>query len=142
MTSGNRANTIYTVEYMATVQRGILSLVIKSNLKQGNEPQRVIVQTYNYDLRNNKEINLKEILAIRKLEETKVKEAINKEIKFQHDKAVDLKELGLTIYDRDPSSDIYELENSTEFYVTGDTLYIIYAYGNANLTSETDLIIF
>lgn len=142
MTSGNRANTIYTVEYMATVQEGILSLVIKSNLKQGNEPQRVIVQTYNYDLRNNKEINLKEILAIRKLEETKVKEAINKEIKFQHDKAVDLKELGLTIYDRDPSSDIYELENSTEFYVTGDTLYIIYAYGNANLTSETDLIIF
>lgn len=142
MTSGNKANTIYTVEYMATVQEGILSLVIKSNLKQGNEPQRVIVQTYNYDLRNNKEINLKEILAIRKLEETKVKEAINKEIKFQHDKAVDLKELGLTIYDRDPSSDIYELENSTEFYVTGDTLYIIYAYGNANLTSETDLIIF
>lgn len=127
---------------MATVQEGILSLVIKSNLKQGNEPQRVIVQTYNYDLRNNKEINLKEILAIRKLEETKVKEAINKEIEFQHDKAVDLKELGLTIYDRDPSSDIYELENSTEFYVTGDTLYIIYAYGNANRTSETDLIIF
>lgn len=55
---------------------------------------------------------------------------------------MDLKELGLNIYDRDVSSDIYSLEKSTEFYVTNDTLYIIYAYGNSNLTSEMDLIIF
>ena len=47
-------NIIYTVDYVANVQDGILSLMIKSNLKEGSNAQRVIVETYNYDLRNNK----------------------------------------------------------------------------------------
>ena len=61
-------NTIYTVEYVANVQKGILSLIIRSNLKEGNNAQRVIVETFNYDLRNNKEISLEEILRIENLD--------------------------------------------------------------------------
>ena len=61
-------NIIYTVDYVANVQDGILSLMIKSNLKEGSNAQRVIVETYNYDLSNNKEISLEEVLAIEYLD--------------------------------------------------------------------------
>lgn len=55
-------NVIFTVEYVANVQDDILSLMIKSNLKEGSNAQRIIIQTYNYDLRNNKEISLERVL--------------------------------------------------------------------------------
>ena len=45
-------NTVYTVEYVANIQNDILSLMIRSNLKEGSNAQRIIIQTYNYDLRN------------------------------------------------------------------------------------------
>ena len=54
-------NIIYTVDYTSNIQNGILSLMIRSNLKEGTNAQREIIQTYNYDLRNNKEITLDEI---------------------------------------------------------------------------------
>lgn len=135
-------NIIYTVEYVANVHDGMLSLAIKSNIKEGTNAQRVIIQTYNYDLRNNKAISLDEAIRIKKLERNEVKETISKEVKLEYQKAQDLKELGYNIYERDLSSDMYEIEKSTEYYITNDTLYIIYAYGNSNLTSEMDLIIF
>lgn len=134
-------NIIYTVDYVANVQDGILSLMIRSNLKQGANAQKVIIQTYNYDLRNNKEITLKEVLRIEKLDENNVQNIINNKIKTEQDKAEDLKSLGYNIYSRDINSDIYSLENSTEFYLTSNALYIIYAYGNATNTSEMDIII-
>lgn len=133
---------IYTVEYVSNVHDGILSLAIKSNIKEGTNAQRVIIQTYNYDLRNNKEISLDEILRIKQLERDEVKDKIKKEVELEHQKAQDLKDLGYPIYNRNPASDIYDIENSKEYYVTNDTLYVIYAYGNENLTSEMDLIIF
>ncbi len=134
-------NIIYTVDYVANVQDGILSLMIRSNLKQGANAQKVIIQTYNYDLRNNKEITLAEVLRIEKLDENNVQNIINNKIKTEQDKAEDLKSLGYNIYSRDINSDIYSLENSTEFYLTSNALYIIYAYGNATNTSEMDIII-
>ena len=134
-------NIIYTVDYVANVQDGILSLMIRSNLKQGANAQKVIIQTYNYDLRNNKEITLKEVLRIEKLDENNVQNIINNKIKTEQDKAEDLKSLGYNIYSRDINSDIYSLENSTEFYLTSNALYIIYAYGNATNTSEMDIVV-
>ena len=134
-------NIIYTVDYVANVQDGILSLMIRSNLKQGANAQKVIIQTYNYDLRNNKEITLAEVLRIEKLDENNVQNIVNNKIKTEQDKAEDLKSLGYNIYSRDINSDIYSLENSTEFYLTSNALYIIYAYGNATNTSEMDIII-
>jgi len=129
-------NIIYTVEYVSNVHDGILSLAIKSNIKEGTNAQRVIIRTYNYDLRNNKEISLDETLRIKQLERNEVKDKIRKEVELEHQKAQDLKDLGYSIYNRNPGSNIYNIENSKEYYVTNDTLYVIYAYGNENLTKE------
>lgn len=134
-------NTIFTVEYVANVQNDILSLMICSNLKEGSNAQRVIIQTYNYDLRNNKEISLEEVLRIENINQAELQEKIKSDISIEQKKVEDLKNLGYNIYSRDVTSDIYKIENSKEFYVTNDTLYIIYAYGNDTFTSETDLII-
>ena len=140
MKSQNK-NTIYTVEYVANVQDDILSVMIRSNLKEGSSAQRVIIQTYNYDLRNNKEITLEEVLRIEQLDKPIVQNTIDNEIKAEQKKVEDLKKLGYNIYNRDTSSDIYKVENSKEFYLTNNTLYVIYAYGNNSFTSETDIVI-
>lgn len=134
-------NIIYNVEYVANIHDGILSVMIKSNLKEGSNAQKVIVQTYNYDLRNNKEITIAEMLKIKGMDKQFVQNKINDEISAEEKKVEDLKDLGYTIYTRDTSSSMYELENASEFYVTEDTLYIVYAYGNQTSTSEMDLVI-
>lgn len=134
-------NTIYTVEYVANIKDDILSLMICSNLKEGSNAQRVIIQTYNYDLRNNKEITLEKMLKIENLELNQIQEKIRSEIEIEQKKVEDLKRLGYNIYNRELGSDIYKIENSKQYYLDNDTLYIIYAYGNEKYTSEMDLII-
>ena len=119
----------------------IYSLIIRSNLKEGASAQRVIIQTYNYDLRNNKEISLSEILRIEQLEKQMVQDKVNNTIQEEEKKVDDLKKLGYNILNRDTTSDMYYIENSREFYYTADAIYIIYAYGNDSYTSEMDLII-
>lgn len=138
--SENR-NTIYTVEYVANVQNDILSLMIRSNLKEGSSAQRVIIQTYNYDLRNHKEITLAEVLKIENLDKDEIQQQIKSEIELEQKKVESLKNLGYNIYSRNPSSDVYTIENSKQFYLANDTLYVIYAYGNETFTSEADLIV-
>ena len=135
------SNIIYTVDYVSNVQDGILSLMIRASLKEGSNAQKVIIQTYNYDLRNNKEITLQEVLKIEKLDEQNIQNRINSKVQEEEEKAKDLQSLGYNIYSRDTSSDIYKLENSTEFYLSANALYIIYAYGNEANTSEMDLVI-
>lgn len=134
-------NTIYTVEYVANVQNDILSLMIRSNLKEGASAQRVIVETFNYDLRNNKEITLEEVLKIEGLEKSVIQAKIKNEIEGEQKKVEDLRKLGYNIYPRDVSKDRYQIENTKVFYLTHDTLYVIYAYGNETFTSEMDLIV-
>ncbi len=136
-----KRNIIYTVEYIANVQDGILSVMIHSNFKEGTNAQRVIIKTYHYDLRNNKAITLQDVLKFEQIEEQKIQEQINTEIEEEEKKVEDLKQLGYNIYNRDTKSDIYKIENTTEFYITKDALYIIYAYGNESSTSEMDLIV-
>ena len=135
------SNIIYTVDYVSNVQDGILSLMIRASLKEGSNAQKVIIQTYNYDLRNNKEITLQEVLKIEKLNEQDIQNRINSKVQEEEEKAKDLQSLGYNIYSRDTSSDIYKIENSTEFYLSANALYIIYAYGNETNTSEMDLVI-
>lgn len=134
-------NFIYTVEYVANVKDDILSLMIRSNLKESSNAQRVIIQTYNYDLRNNKEITLEKILKIQNLDQNQIQAKIRSEIEIEQKKVDDLKNLGYTIYNRDLTSDSYNIQNTKQYYLDHNTLYIIYAYGNEKLTSEMDLII-
>ncbi len=138
--SENR-NVIYTVDYTSNIQNGILSVMIHSNFKEGTKAQKVIIKTYNYDLRNNKEVTLQDIIKFEQLDEQKVQNQINSEIQSAQQRVKDLEQLGLSIYNRDINSNIYKIENTVEFYITKDIIYIIYPYGNDSNTSEMDLII-
>ena len=134
-------NSIYTVQYSATIEENILSLVIYSNLKDGNNAQRVIVLTYNYDLIENKEIEIEEIIKNRELDKGEIESKVKENIKIEQNKANDLKSLGYSIYERDSESDIYKLKNTKEFFIKDGRIYLIYAYGNENITSEMDIVV-
>ena len=138
--SENR-NVIYTVDYTANIQNGILSVMIYSNFKEGTKAQKVIVKTYNYDLRNNKELKLQEVVGFEQLNENKIQDMINTKIETEQKKVKDLEGLGYNIYNRDIKNDMYKIENTEEFYMTENVIYIIYPYGNNAETSEMDLVI-
>lgn len=135
---------VYTVDYVAYInQNNILSIAIRSILKEGNNAQRTIIQTYNYDFKNNKEITLEQILELKGLDKKDVEAKIINKIKQEQERIEELKKLGYNIFERDYTSDMYKLENTTEFFIGEDGfLYLIYAYGNDNYTSELDIVIF
>lgn len=136
-----KQNVIYTVQYEATIENDILSLIIKSNLKQSTNAQRLIIRTYNYDLKNKKEITLQELIENKGLNESDVQNKIKQGIENEQKKVKDLKVLGYDIFERDLESEIYNIENTDEFFIKDGRIYIIYPYGNNNLTSEMDLVI-
>ena len=67
---------------------------------------------------------------------------IKSEIKTVENKINELSQLGYKVYLRDSNSDIYKLDNITEYFIGEDNvIYIIFAYGNQNNTSEMDIVI-
>lgn len=141
--STQKQNIIYTVNYKAYVtDNNILSLVVRSTLKEGENPERVIVQTYNYDLTEKKKVALEELLNLKGISRQDAGNTIRKEIKEIESKVNELAQLGYKVYTRDVNSDIYKLDNITEFFISNDNvLYIIFAYGNQSNTSEMDLVV-
>lgn len=135
------SNVIYTVKYEAYIENNILSLIIYSDLKQDSSAQRIIVQTFNFNLETNKELTLEDIIKIYELDEKTVQDKIDNEIKTEEKKAEDLNALGYNVFTRDTKSDMYKIKNATEFFVHNNNLYIIYAYGNDKLTSERDIVV-
>lgn len=135
------SNVIYTVKYEAYIENNILSLIIYSDLKQDASAQRIIIQTFNFNLETNKELTLEDIIKIYELDEKTVQDKIDNEIKTEEKKAEDLKTLGYNVFTRDTKSDMYKIKNATEFFVHNNNLYIIYAYGNDKLTSERDIVV-
>ena len=139
-TKGNKI--IYSVYYSAYVSNNILSLVVKSKLKEGGNPQRYIVQTYNYDLIKHKKCTIDTMLDLKDITKKEAEQNIKKEIKTVQQRVEELAKIGYTIYARDYTSDIYSISNVTEFFLGPDNaLYIIYAYGNLNNTSEMDIVV-
>ena len=136
-------NVIYTVDYSAYVSNNILSLVVRSTLKEGsNNPQRDIVQTYNYDLTNQKKITIDDMLELKGITKKEANQTIKQEIKTVQQKVEELGKLGYSVYARDYTSDMYSINNVTEFFMgENNVLYIIYAYGNLNNTSEMDVVV-
>lgn len=134
-------NIIYTVKYQATIEDNILSLIIKSELKEGASAQRQIIKTYNYDLINNKEIKLEEMISRKGLMKEEVQRKIRDRIKIEERKIEDLKNLGYNIFERNSEDEQYNIENTEEFFIKNQKLYLIYAYGNDSLTSEMDIVI-
>ena len=134
-------NIIFTVKYTANIENDILSLIIYSNLKQDLSAQRTIIQTFNFNLETNKELTLDEIIKIYDLNKDDVQNKIDKDIKIAQKKSEDLIELGYNVFSRDINSEIYKVDNISEYFIYNNNIYIIFAYGNDKITSEMDLVI-
>lgn len=134
--------TIYNIDYVAYLNENILSLIIKATLKEGNSAQRTIVQCYNYDIETNKSVTLDEVLGQQNIS----KKDVNKKIEAQVEEAARQAEIiseatGQIVYKRDLNNAMYLTENVSNFFLGKDgQIYIIYAYGNNNMTSEIDII--
>lgn len=132
---------IYTVEYTAYINSNILSLVIKSNLKEGSNAQRVIIKAYNYNITTNEVIDINDMIAIKQLNKSEVQKEINNTVEKNAKETQNLIDLGYKVYERNLSDSMYKIENVDNFFYGPDgVLYIIYAYGNNNYTSELDII--
>ena len=143
--SNSQSYTIYDVEYVGYLNENILSLVIKSTLKEGNNPQRIIVQTYNYDITTGKKLTLNEVLEAKGISEREVNKKIELQVTEANKNAEALSEAlagaGQTVYKRDVNNAMYVTDNVNHFFVGLDgQIYIIYPYGNSNFTSEMDII--
>ena len=123
------------------MNNNLLSVAIKATIKEGDNPQRVIVQTYNYDLETNQAVTLKEVLEDRDIDETVVENRIRTVVQNASNDADKMAESGYTVYQRNENDEMYQIDNITNF-IEGPNgeLYIIFAYGNNNYTSEMDII--
>ena len=140
-TSEQENEIIYTVEYTAYVNENILSLAIKSTLKEGMRAQRVIIKTYTYNITTNELIDIDEMISIKKLNKSVVQGEINKLVGENAMQAQSLIDLGYKVYERNLSDEMYKVEKAMNFfYGPNGALYIIYAYGNNSYTSELDII--
>ena len=144
MQSQNSIKTIYTIDYAAFINNNILSLVIRSTLKEGNSAQRVIVQTYNYNLSTNEQASLVDLITIKMINTSEVNNKINEVVTEANEEAESLQNMGYNqIYVRDLASDIYSVENASVYFLgPNQELYIVYPYGNSEFTSEMDIVVF
>ena len=134
-------NIIYTVNYMASIENDILSVVILSTFKENNNVQRTIAKTYNYNIKTNKEVTLNDFMKIKYLDAKLLESEIKREIENSQEQAEQLKELGYNIFSRNVADEMYKVENADNYFLYNGYLYIIYAYGNNNDTGEMDIVI-
>lgn len=141
--TNSSADTIYNMGYVGYINDNILSLVIKCTLKEGTKAQRTIIQTYNYNIDEDRLVTLDEIMQKRNLDKEKVQNQITQEITKLSKQNASFANQGYNVYVRNPNDDIYKIENTPNFFLgKNKTLYLVYAYGNNDYTSETDLVIF
>ena len=137
------AYTIYNADFVSYINNNILSVIVKCTLKEGINPQKVIIRTYNYDMENDKILTLQEIFNKKNLNQEEVQNKIFNKINDEIQKVIAIEDSGYNVYKRDINSEIYKIENVKEYFLGKDNvLYIVYAYGNSDYTSEVDLIIF
>lgn len=134
-------NIVYMVKYKAYIENNILSIIVYSNLKQDTSAQRIIIQTFNFNLEENKELKLEDVLKIYDLNKKEVQSKIDTDIKEGQRKTDELKDLGYNMFSREVGSDIYRVENITEYFIYNNNIYVIFAYGNNQLTTEMDIVI-
>lgn len=143
MNSQSQTKTLYQMDYVAYINVDILSLIIKATLKEGDNPQRVIVQTYNYNLTTGQKVSLEDVLAYRDLVQSEVQNKIHNVVGKAIEEANVLVQSGYTVYNRELNNSIYQLANVENYFLgpNGD-LYIIFAYGNQSYTAEMDIVLY
>lgn len=134
---------IYNVRYKSYIQDNILSVVIYSELIEKNHNQKIMIETFNYDLIQNKKISLEDLLKYKSIKVSEANSKIKNEIKEIQEKNNSLIELGYNLYKRDLSSDMYEVSKIEQYFLGEDgNIYVVFAYGNYDQTSEMDVVIF
>lgn len=140
---GSDSLIIYNVKYKTYIYNDIISLVIMSELKEGENSQRIIIETYNYNLKENREVSIQELLEIKSLNEKDTNDKIKKEIDESQEQNIRLKEAGYNVNVRDSSAENYKINNAEHFFIGKDGyLYVVYPYGNKEFTSQMDIVIF
>lgn len=133
--------TVYDIDYTGFINNDILSVVIMASLKEGSSPQRIMIQTYNYNLQTNSIVSIGDILANRGLNRDAVNNKIKNYVIKASEEAESVAQSGYAVYQRDLNSRIYDVANvKTFFQGRNGELYIVYAYGNTANTSEMDVI--
>lgn len=139
------SKTIYSIDYVGYVNGDILSLIIRSTLKEGENAQRVIVQTYNYNLVTGEKVTLNDLITRKSLNKDDVESKIKSVIQEADTQAQAIQNMGYNnIFSRNLNDDnTYKVDNSGTFFLgENNKLYIIYAYGNNHFTSEMDIVLF
>lgn len=139
----SNTSTTFNLDYVAYVNNNILSLIIRCKYKNGSNPQRNIIQTYNYDVENNKLVDINEIINYKNLNKEDMQNTVIEKIKEENSHVKSISDQGYNVYIRDENNKIYKIDNTPNFFLgKNNYLYLVYAYGNNNYTSEIDLVIF
>lgn len=143
ISSNSSKNRVFNVKYKAFENNNILSLIILSELKEGNSNERIIIQTYNYNLQTNEIVSINDILKQKNIEIFDANKKIKNEINSSQEQNIKLSELGYNVTVRDTNKDEFKIENATEYFLgENEYLYVVYPYGNNEFTSELDVVIF
>lgn len=133
----------YKVSYVAYLCQDVLSIVIKSTIKEGENPEREIVKTYNYSLPDDKQISLTNLIESKETTVEVVQAKIEDEIKMAYNNQQALPEEFRGVVKRDLDDSMYKVENTKTFFITQDGyVYIVYSYGENAYTNEKDIVIF
>ncbi|MCI9246541.1 MAG: hypothetical protein HFJ30_05405 [Clostridia bacterium] len=143
MKSQSTVKTLYQIDYVSYINGDILSLIIRATLKEGDNPQRVIVQTYNYNLATGQKVRFEDVLSYKNLVQSEVQTKIQNTIQKAKEEAEILVQSGYTVYNRDLNDSMYQLGNIANYFLgpNGD-LYIVFAYGNGHHTAEMDIVLY
>lgn len=134
---------IYNLDYVAYLNDEILSLVIKATLKEGDNPQRVIIKTYNYNVVRNTYVTLGTLINKKNLNKQEMQDKVYNEINAIIEENTELANEGYSVYQRNVSNPVYNLENTDTYFIDSNGyLYLVYCYGNNQYSGEVDLIIF
>lgn len=133
----------YNVTYKAYINGELLSLIIRENIKEGRNTQSSKITTYNYNLSQNREVSINDIIKAKGYDTKKLQKEIDAQIQDLNKKDEELKNQYTEVRLRDASNSMYKVENTENFIVnTEGYVYLIYAYGNKENTNKIDLIIF
>ena len=143
MNSQGTLKTLYQIDYVSYINGDILSLIIRATLKEGDNPQRVIVQTYNYNLVTMQKVSFEDVLSYRNLVQSEVQTKIQSTVQKAKEEAEILVQSGYTVYNRDLNDSMYQFNNIANYFLgpNGD-LYIVFAYGNEHHTAEMDIVLY
>ena len=131
----SNTNTNLSISFTANINENILSVAIIAKLKEADKPQKTMIQGYNYDLINNKEVKIMDVLT---------KNGVNIETANSKIQNV-IKNADNSLYKKDLTNPIYSIDKVTN-YILGRNgeVYVMYVYGNQTntYTSEMDIIQF